>query len=131
MKYQLIMKRALEPEGAPDITRGTLEGTIRSGDVTLFRLQSTAGAELKSYIAEGEVLDVPPKSFGGIGVFAVSEMGRFYRYALMEKRFPHHAGVAFGHAGKTFFSAMKLLGVPDVAYNLPAGILYPDENPFA
>jgi L-fucose isomerase-like protein len=130
MGYQRIMKRALEPEGEPDITRGTLEGAIRSGDVTLFRLQSTAGAELKSYIAEGEVLDIPPKSFGGIGVFAVPEMGRFYRYILIGKQFPHHAGVAFGRAGKTLFSAMKLLGVPDVAYNLPAGTFYPDENPF-
>lgn len=131
MRYQLIMKRALEPEGEPDITRGTLEGTIKSGDITLFRIQSTAGAELKSYIAEGEVLGIPPRSFGGIGVFAVPEMGRFYRYVLIEKQFPHHAGVAFGHAGKALYSAMKLLGVPDVAHNLPAGTLYPNENPFA
>jgi L-fucose isomerase-like protein len=131
MKYQVIMKRALEPEGEPNITRGTLEGAIRSGDITLFRLQSTAGAELKSYIAEGEILDIPPKSFGGIGVFAVPEMGRFYRYVLIEKQFPHHAGVAFGHAGKTLYSAMNLLGVSDVAYNLPVGIPYPNENPFA
>jgi L-fucose isomerase-like protein len=130
MRYQLIMKRALEPEGEPDITRGTLEGTIRSGDITLFRLQSTAGAELKSYIAEGKVLDIPPKSFGGIGIFAVPEMGRFYRYVLIEKQFPHHAGVAFKHAGKALYSAMKLLGVPDVSHNLPAGTLYPNENPF-
>ncbi|MDR1978286.1 MAG: hypothetical protein LBQ42_06085 [Synergistaceae bacterium] len=130
MKYQLIMKRALEPKGEPDITRGTLEGTIKSGDVTLFRLQSTADAELKSYIAEGSVLDVPPRSFGGIGVFAVPEMGRFYRHVLIGKQYPHHAGVAFRHAGKTLYSAMKLLGVP-ADYNLPAGTLYPDENPFA
>jgi L-fucose isomerase-like protein len=131
MKYQLIMKRSLEPDGAPDITRGTLEGTIKSGDVTIFRLQSTAEAQLKSYVAEGAVLDLPPKSFGGIGVFAIPEMGRFYRHVLIAKRYPHHTGVAFRHAGKTLFSAMKLLGVPDVAYNQPAGTLYPDENPFA
>ncbi|MDR1482329.1 MAG: hypothetical protein LBI74_06875 [Synergistaceae bacterium] len=130
MRYQLIMKRALEPDGEPDITRGTLEGTIKSGSITLFRLQSTAGAELKSYIAEGEILDIPPKSFGGIGVFAVPEMGRFYRYVLIEKQYPHHVGVAFGNAGKTLYSAMKLIGVSDVAHSLPAGTLYPNENPF-
>ncbi|MDR1885951.1 MAG: hypothetical protein LBQ56_06710 [Synergistaceae bacterium] len=131
MKYQLIMKRSLEPEGEPNITRGTLEGTIRGGDVTIFRLQSTADAELKSYVAEGAVLDVPPRSFGGIGVFAIPEMGRFYRHVLIGKRYPHHAAVAFGHAGRTLFAAAKLLGVRDVAFNQPAGVLYPDENPFA
>jgi L-fucose isomerase-like protein len=131
MKYQLIMKRALEPKGEPDITRGTLEGTIKSGNVTIFRLQSTAETQLRSYAAEGEVLNVDPKSFGGIGVFAIREMGRFYRHVLIGGRYPHHAGVAFAHAGKTLFSAMKLLGVSDVAFNRPAGMLYEDENPFA
>jgi L-fucose isomerase-like protein len=131
MKYQLIMKRSLEPDGEPNITRGTLEGAIKSGDVTIFRLQSTADARLKSYMAEGEVLDIPPKSFGGIGVFAIPEMGRFYRHVLIGKRYPHHAGVAFARAGKTLYAAMKLLGVSDVAYNQPAGTLYPGENPFA
>ncbi|GAJ24001.1 unnamed protein product, partial [marine sediment metagenome] len=95
MKYQLIMHRLLEPNKDPDISRGTLEGTIIPGDITLFRLQGTADYELRSYIAQGEVLDINPKSFGGIGVFAVKEMARFYRYILIAKRFPHHTGIAF------------------------------------
>ena len=132
MEHQLIMKRSLEPDlPEPDITRGTLEGTIRAGDITIFRLQSTADTRLKSYIAEGEVLPVPTRSFGGIGVFAVPQMARFYRHVLVAKRYPHHTGVAFAHAGKTLYSAMKMLGVEDVAFNRPAGSPYPDENPFA
>ena len=131
MKYQLIMHRLLEGDKDPDISRGTLEGTIKDGDITLFRLQSTADCQLRSYVAEGEVLDVDPKSFGGIGVFAIKEMGRFYRHVLIAKRYPHHAGVAFKHAGKVLFAAMKMLGVGDVAFNQPAGMLYKNENPFA
>ena len=130
MKYQLIMKRALEPDSEPDITRGTLEGYIKPGEVTLFRLQANAEGRLKSYVAEGEVLNIEPKSFGGIGVIAIPEMARFYRHVLIAKRYPHHAGVAFTRAGKALFAAMKLLGVCDVAYNRPAGLPYPDENPF-
>lgn len=130
MKYQLIMHRSLEPDKEPDITRGTLEGQIKPGDMTLFRLQSTADATLRSYVAEGEVIDVDPKSFGAIGVFAVKELGRFYRHVLIAKRYPHHAGVAFNHSGKVLFAAMKMLGVCDVAFNQPAGMLYKDENPF-
>ena len=35
-------------------------------------------------------------SFGAIGVFAIPEMGRFYRHVLIEKNYPHHGAVAFG-----------------------------------
>lgn len=130
MKYQLIMHRLLEPDKEPDITRGTLEGTIRPGDVTLFRLQGTADCLLRSYVAEGEVIDVDPKSFGSIGVFAVKEMARFYRHVLIAKRYPHHTAVAFKHVGKVLFAAMKMLGIEDVSFNQPASMLYRDENPF-
>lgn len=130
MKYQLIMHRLMEGDREPDITRGTLEGRIRPGAVTIFRLQSTAGTTLRSYVTEGEVLDIDPKSFGGIGVFAVKEMARFYRHILIEKRFPHHTAVAFEHAGKALFAAVRMLGVEEVFFNLPAGLFYPSENPF-
>ena len=130
MKYQLIMHRVMEPGKEPNITRGTIEGQIRPGEMTLFRLQSTADAELKAYVAEGEILNIDPKSFGCIAVFAVKEMARFYRYALIEKRFPHHAAVAFAHSGRAMFDAMKLIGVNDISFNLPKGTLYNSEDMF-
>jgi len=111
MRYQLIMHRLLEPGKEPDITRGTLEGRIKAGEVTIFRLQSTADTVLRAYAAEGEVLDIDPKSFGCIGVFGIREMGRFYRHVLVEKRFPHHTAVAFAHAGRTLWSVLRTLGV--------------------
>ncbi len=130
MKYQLIMNRLLEEGQDPDITRGTLEGRIRKGEITIFRLQSTSDARLQSYIAEGEVLDVDPQSFGSIGVFAIKEMGRFYRYVLIGKQFPHHTGVAFAHVGKTLYAALKMIGIGEIFYNQPQGVLYEGENPF-
>jgi L-fucose isomerase-like protein len=130
MKYQLIMHRLMEPGKDPDITRGTLEGRIKPGPVTVFRLQSAADTRLRAYMAQGRVLDMDPKSFGGIGVFDIPEMGRFYRHVLIEKRYPHHAAVAFAHAGKALFAACRMLGVDDVAYNRPKSLPYPTENPF-
>jgi hypothetical protein len=50
---------------------------------------------------------------------------------LIGKRFPHHTGVAFRHAGGALFSALKMLGVDDISFNRPAGLPYPGENPFA
>jgi len=130
MQYQLIMHRMMEPGKEPNITRGTLEGQIKAGPISIFRLQATGSAELRAYVANGEVLNVNPKSFGCIGVFAIPEMGRFYRHVLIEKRFPHHTAIAFKHAGKTLFAASKMLGVSEVFFNMPKGAYYPSENPF-
>jgi L-fucose isomerase-like protein len=130
MQYQLIMHRLMEPGRDPNITRGTLEGQIKAGPISIFRIQSTADAEMRAYVANGEVLNINPKSFGSIGVFAINEMGRFYRHVLIEKRFPHHTAVAFKHAGKTLFAASKMLGVSEVFFNHPKGVFYPSENPF-
>ena len=73
MKYQMIMARSLPIE----VTNGTLEGDIKPGDITFFRLQSTSDSKLRAYVAQGEVLPVATRSFGSIGVFAIPEMGRF------------------------------------------------------
>ena len=129
MKYQKIMARSLPIE----VTNGTLEGDIAPGPITFYRLQSTSDAKLRAYIAEGEVLPVATRSFGSIGVFAIKEMGRFYRHVLIEKNFPHHGAVAFGNYGKALYEVFKYIGVPveEIGYNQPAGVRYPTENPFA
>lgn len=125
------MKRDLEPGlKEPDITRGTIEGNIKLGEITFYRLQSTADTQLKAYIAQGQVIDADCESFGSIGVFAIDEMERFYRHVLIQKRFPHHGAVAFGHYGKALFEVFKYLGIADISYNQPKSIPYPDENPF-
>jgi L-fucose isomerase-like protein len=126
MKYQMIMARSLPEE----VTQGTLEGDIQPGPITFYRLQSTADCQLRAYVAQGEVLPVATRSFGGIGVFAIPEMARFYRHVLIEKNYPHHGAVAFGHYGKALFEVFKYLGVTDIGFNQPKGMLYPSENPF-
>ena len=131
VKYQLIQHRLLEPKDSePDFTRGTLEGDIAPSDITFYRLQCDSEGRLRAYIAQGEVLPVATRSFGGIGVFAIPEMGRFYRHVLIQKRYPHHGAVAFGHFGKALFEVFKFLGVQDIAYNQPKALPYPAENPW-
>lgn len=128
MCNQQIMARALPAE----FTNGTIEGDIISGNITFYRLQSTSDCKLKAYIAEGEVLPVPTGSFGSIGIFAIPEMGRFYRHVLIEKNFPHHGAVAFNHIGKELYEVFKLLGVNvnEIYYNHGKGDRYITENPF-
>ena len=130
VKFQLIQNRLLENGNTPDITRGTLEGDIAASQITFYRLHGSADGKLQAYIAQGEVLPVKTRSFGGIGIFAIPEMGRFYRHVLVGKHYPHHGAVAFRHVGKALFSVFQYLGVPDIAYNRPASLPYPTENPF-
>ena len=129
MKYQKIMARTLPEE----VTQGTLEGDIAPGDITFFRLQSTADTKLRAYVAQGEILPVATRSFGSIGVFAIPETGRFYRHVLIEKNFPHHGAVAFGHFGKTLYEVFKYIGVDvdEIGFNQPKNMLYKTENPFS
>lgn len=65
------------------------------GPITFFRLQSTPDTKLQAYIAHGEILPVATRSFGGIGVFAIPEMGRFYRHVLIQKNYPVHRAAPF------------------------------------
>ena len=128
MKNQKIMARSLPVE----VTNGTLEGDLIPGEATIFRLQSTADAKLRAYVAEGEILPVRTRSFGAIGVFAVPEMGRFYRHVLVQKNYPHHAAITFHHNGRLLYDVFKYLGVKfdEIDYNQPAGVRYKSENPF-
>lgn len=128
--YTGIDPLLLEDGGTPDITRGTLEGQLMPGPITMFRLQSTPGCELRSYIAEGEMLDIDPCTFGGIGVAAVPEFARFYRHVLIGRNFPHHGAFGFKKVGKILFEVVKLLGVENVGTPLPRTTPYPGENPF-
>ncbi len=129
MNNQRIMARSLPVE----VTNGTLDGDIVPGDITFYRLQSTADNKLRAYVAQGEILPVATRSFGSIGVFAIPEMDRFYRHVLIQGNFPHHGAVTFGHYGKELYEVFKLIGVDatQIGYNQPAGMRYPTENPFA
>ena len=128
LKHQVIMKRLMEPEGDPDITRGTIEGQIAASPMTLLQVHGQ-GDNLRSYIIEGEFLDVDPKTFGSTGVAHIPGFGRFYRHVLLG-RFHHHAAVAFDRVGGVLFDAMKLLGIETIYTPLVDCVPYPGENVF-
>ncbi|MBR4430234.1 MAG: fucose isomerase, partial [Clostridiales bacterium] len=50
----------------------------------------------------------------------------------IEKNFPHHGAVAFGHYGKALYNLFTYLGICpcDIGYNKAEGDKYPKENPF-
>ena len=94
MKYQMIMARTLPEE----VTQGTLEGDIVPGDITFYRLQSYRRQQAARLYCTGR---------GPSGCDQILRRHRylrysrrwddFYRHVLIEKNFPHHGAVAFGH----------------------------------
>ena len=128
MKHQVIMKRLMEPDTEPNITRGTIEGQIKGSPITMVQVHG-AGDRLIAYIAEGHFLDLDPQTFGCTGTAYLPGFRRFYRHVLLG-RFHHHAAVAFNHCGAVLFDAFKLLGVETTYTPHPAGLPYPGENVF-
>ena len=99
-----------------EFKRAQLEADLRTAQMDISPEMFKANAIVKALI---------------IGVFAIPEMGRFYRNVLIKKNYPHHGAVAFGHYGKAIFDVLKYLGVEDVEFNRPKGVLYDGENPYA
>jgi L-fucose isomerase-like protein len=128
MKYQLIMKRLMEPDSEPDITRGTVEGQISASPITVLQVHGV-GDKMRAYLAEGQFLDLDPKTFGGTGTAYIPGFRRFYRHVMLG-RFHHHAAVAFDHIGAVIHDALRLLGVEEIYAPLPDNVAYPGENRF-
>jgi L-fucose isomerase-like protein len=128
MKYQVIMKRMMEPDTPPDITRGTIEGQFAASPITVVQVHGN-GNNMQAYIAEGHFLDLDPKTFGCTGTAYIPGFSRFYRHILLG-RFHHHAAVAFTHCGSVLYDAFKLLGFAEIYTPLPPSIPYPGENIF-
>lgn len=111
-------------------SNGTIQGEIRPGAITMFRIQGMADGKLRAYVAQGQILPVSIETYGGWGVVAIPEMERFLRNVVIEKHFPNHAVIVFGHFGRELSNALKLLGIHEIYYNHPKGALYEGENLF-
>ncbi len=105
MKYQVIMKRMMEPDTPADITRGTIEGQFAASPITVVQVHGI-GDSMQAYIAEGHFLDLDPKTFGCTGTAYLPGFSRFYRHALLG-RFHHHAAVAFTHCGSVLYRCFQ------------------------
>jgi L-fucose isomerase-like protein len=128
MKYQVIMKRMMEPDTQADITRGTIEGQFSASPITVVQVHGR-GDQMQAYLMEGHFLDLDPKTFGCTGTAHLPGFSRFYRHVLLG-RFHHHAAVAFGHCAAVLYDAFKIIGMEQVYTPLPSPMPYPGENVF-
>ena len=109
-------------------SKGTLHGEVVAGPITLFRIQGNREGKLQAYVCQGQVLPESIDTYGGRAFIAVPEFERFFRNVVLEKQFPNHAAVIFGHYGKELISILKQLGIEDIEYNHPKDVPYKGEN---
>ncbi len=111
-------------------SKGTIQGSVVPGAVTIFRLQGMRDGKLRAYIAQGQILPVEEDTYGGKAIIAVPEMERFIRNVILEKQFPNHCAVLFGHFGEMLTAVLRQLGIDEIDYNHPKEIPYRNENVF-
>ena len=117
LTYKMNRKDPFAPETGKEETRGTLEGRLRDGKVSLFRLHSSAQGDLQSYIADGEILPVDLDTYGCYAVFGIPQMDLFYRQVLIGKHFPHHSAIVYGDHSAQLVEIMRMLSVPYIGCN--------------
>lgn len=115
----------------PEQSQGTIHGRIEASPCTIFRIQGFRDGKLMAYVAQGQILPVDMETYGGYGIIAVPEMGRFIRNVVLEKHYPNHAAVLFGHYGKELIGVLKQMGITDIQYNHPKNQPYKGENVYA
>lgn len=112
-------------------SKGTIQGSIIPGPVTIFRLQGMRDGKLRAYVCQGQILPVSMVTYGGQGIIAIPQMERFIRNVIIEKQYPNHCAVLFGHYGKEITAVLRQLGIDEIDYNHPKDMLYKNENVFA
>lgn len=111
-------------------SKGTIQGSIIPGAITIFRIQGMRDGNIRAYVCQGQILPVDEDTYGGKGIIAIPQMERFIRNIVVEKQFPNHCAVIFGHYAKEIVAVLKLLGVKEIDYNHPKETPYSNEVVF-
>lgn len=127
LDYHFVNRQLIGEEQS----KGTIQGTIVPGDVTVFRIQGMRDNKLKAYVCQGQILPVDEETYGGKAIIAIPEMERFIRNVVLEKQFPNHCAVIFGHYGEELFAILRQLRISEIDYNHPKDISYQNENVFS
>ena len=117
LTYKMNRKDPYAAETGKEENRGTLEGRLRDGKVSVFRLHADADGKLQSYIGDGEILPIDLDTYGCYAVFGIPHMDTFYRQVLIEKHFPHHSAIVYGDHSAQLFELMRFLNIPYIGCN--------------
>lgn len=127
LDYHFVNRQLIGEEQS----KGTIQGTVQPGQVTIFRIQGMRDSKLRAYVCQGQILPVEEETYGGKAIIAIPGMERFIRNVVLEKQFPNHCAVIFGHYGEQLIAILHQLGINEIDYNHPKDIPYRNENVFS
>jgi len=104
-----------------NVTWGSLQGRIKAGPVTFFRMSTEdVKGKLTAYVTEGESTVDPAETWGGIGVVRVPKLQELLRYVCVNN-FEHHVSINMAAVGGSIADALKgYLGWDTYAHHIAA-----------
>ncbi|MGD9118884.1 MAG: hypothetical protein PVJ08_09195, partial [Dehalococcoidia bacterium] len=108
LSYQSVLGKTLGIERS----RGTGEFQLKSGDVTLCRLQEHDG-QFKMLVAKGKAISSAQKLRGSWSWIEVPDLDNLYS-TLVKEGFTHHASMIHGDFSRAVTDACEYLGITPV-----------------
>jgi L-fucose isomerase-like protein len=108
LSYQSVLGKTL----GIDRSRGTGEFQLKSGDVTLCRLQEHDG-QFKMLVAKGKAIPSQQELRGSWSWVEVSDLDTLYS-TLVKEGFTHHASMIHGDFSRSITDACEYLGITPV-----------------
>ena len=105
------------PAFGQENAEGTIEFRLKTGPVTITRLNESLDGEFMLLIEEGEIIDAPGSARGSYGFIQVPDLNRVYN-ALLDYGFIHHGAASYGKVGKILYEACRYLDIAPVVPNL-------------
>jgi L-fucose isomerase-like protein len=88
-----------------DKAAGTCVGTLKPGPISLCRVTTDDSAGcIRTYLAEGEVIDNPLNTFGGVGVTRIGNLQDLLAFICFEG-FEHHVAMTYTHVAEALYEA--------------------------
>ncbi len=96
-----------------DNTFGTLDGRVKSGDMTFARFSTDDfTGTIRGYVGQGSFTDDTLNTFGGAGVAHIPQLQQLLHY-ICENGFEHHVAANFSHTAPAIHeAATKYLNWP-------------------
>ncbi len=114
MEYNAIDARV---RGTSENSYGACVGRVKSGPMTFSRISTDeAVGRIIACIGEGEFIDAPLETFGGVGVVKINRLQELLQL-LCSRGFEHHVAVSQSLVGKVLFEAMHNYLNWDVYYH--------------
>lgn len=95
-----------------DVSFGALKGRVRAGDMTYLKLTTDdKHGKVKCYLGEGEFVDAPLDTFGGVAVCQVRDLNGLMNH-LVNNGYEHHVAITHGRCADVLEEALtKYLGI--------------------